>query len=258
MSTNAVTVNVDDHGVALVTLTYPPVNAFGSQLRDQLRDAFDAISDRSDVRVAVLTGEGRIFCAGADLKERGTRTGEPGERWHHSRQSRECFHAIVECQKPVIAALNGPALGAGLAVAASCDIIITSEKGSLGLPEINVGLLGGGRHCMRLFGHSKTRRMMFTGYRVEGAELFRLGVAEACVAPDALMDEAMGMARDIAGKSPTAMRLAKHALNTIEEMSLRDGYRFEQNMTASLANHPDSAEAMRAFVEKRPAVFESE
>ena len=246
------------HGIAVITLDHPPVNAFATALRDQLRDIFDAISDRDDVRVAVLTGAGRIFCAGADIKERGTRTGAPGEGWHHSRQSRECFHAIVECQKPVICALNGPALGAGLAIAASCDILITSENGSLGLPEINVGLLGGGRHCMRLFGHSRTRRMMFTGYRVPGPELVSLGVAESCVAPDQLMNEAMTMAREIAAKSPTAIRLAKHALNTIEDMSLRDGYRFEQNMTAALADHPDSAEAMQAFLEKRPAVFNNE
>ena len=111
---------------------------------------------------------------------------------------------------------------------------------------------------MRVFGHSLTRRMMFTGYRVPGAELYRLGVVEACVPDDQLMDEAMAMARDIAGKSPAAIRLAKHALNTIEEMSLRDGYRFEQNMTAALSQHPDSAEAMAAFLEKRPPRYGSQ
>jgi enoyl-CoA hydratase/carnithine racemase len=161
----------------------------------------------------------------------------------------------VECKKPVICALNGPALGAGLAVAASCDILIASEKGSLGLPEINVGLLGGGRHAMRLFGHSLTRRMMFTGYRVPANELYRLGVIEAVTETDALMDTAMEMAHDIASKSPIAMKLAKHALNTIEEMGLRDGYRFEQGMTGELGQYEDSKEAMRAFAEKRAPVF---
>ncbi len=252
-----VDLNVHADGVAAVTMNRPPVNAFGTALRDGLMATFDALSDRDDVRVAVLTGAGKIFCAGADIKERGTRTGAPGEGWHHSRQSRECFHAIVECEKPVICALNGPALGAGLAIAASCDILIAAENGSLGLPEINVGLLGGGRHAMRLFGHSLTRRMMFTGYRVPGAELYRLGIVERCVANDQLMDEVMAMARDIAGKSPAAIRLAKHAMNTIEELSLRDGYRFEQNMTAALSGHPDSAEAMAAFLEKRPPLYSS-
>ncbi|MBT4489027.1 MAG: enoyl-CoA hydratase, partial [Rhodospirillaceae bacterium] len=123
------------------------------------------------------------------------------------------------------------------------------------LPEINVGLLGGGRHAMRLFGHSLTRRMMLTGYRVPASELYRLGVVEACVPPDQLMDSAIGFAREIASKSPIATVLAKHALNTIEEMSLRDGYRFEQNMTSELGKYEDSKEAMLAFAEKRPPVF---
>lgn len=257
MSTTCVTCDVDGEGVALVTMNQPPVNALSAILRSELTETFDAITDRSDVRVAVLTGAGKVFCAGADIKARQTRTGAAGEAWAHSRAGRECFHSIAECGKPVIAALNGAALGAGLAIAASCDILVASERAVLGLPEIDVGLLGGGRHAMRLFGHSRTRRMMFTGMRVDGAELYRLGIVEACVAPDALMDEAMSLARNIASKSPEAIRLAKHALNTIEEMSLRDGYRFEQNMTHALSSHPDSAEAMRAFLEKRPARYGS-
>src|SRR3546814_14489286 len=89
----------------------------------------------------------------------------------------------MECKKPVIAAINGPALGAGLAVAASCDILVASEAALVGLPEIDVGLLGGGRHAMRLFGHSRTRRLMLTGYRVPGPALFRLGLVGAFVPP---------------------------------------------------------------------------
>lgn len=255
MSDSAVRVEVDGDGVAVVTMDNPPVNAMNRALRDGLIETFDALTDRNDVRVAVLTGAGKVFCAGADIKERQTRTGAAGEASANNRGARECFHSIMECGKPVIAAVNGAALGAGLAVAASCDMLVTSETGNLGLPEIDVGLLGGGRHAMRLFGHSRTRRMMFTGLRVAGPELYRLGVAEACVAPEALMDTAMELAREIAGKSPAAIRLAKHALNTIEEMSLRDGYRFEQNMTVQLSSHPDSAEAMRAFIEKRPARY---
>jgi len=121
----------------------------------------------------------------------------------------------------------------------------------LGLPVIDGGLLGGGKHTQRLFPHSTLRRMMFTGYRVPGPELYRLGVVEACVPRAELMDRAMGLAREIAGKSPAAIRLAKRTLNTIEDMSLRDGYRYEQNMTTELGEHPDSAEAQAAFREKR-------
>ena len=155
----------------------------------------------------------------------------------------------------MIAAINGPALGAGLAVAASCDILLASESASVGLPEIDVGLMGGGRHAMRLFGHSRARRMMLTGYRVSGPELYRLGVVEACLPDGELMAAAMDLARQIAAKSPIASVTAKHALNTIEEMTLRDGYRFEQNMTVNLQGTEDSKEAMRAFIEKRKPVF---
>ena len=174
-------------------------------------------------------------------KSRRWTTSEPAEAADLTtvfRRVRESFHAIRECAKPVICALNGPALGAGLAVAASCDILLAAEESSLGLPEIDVGPLGGGRHAQRLFGHSTLRRMMLTGYRVPGAELLRLGIVEACVPRAALMERAMGLAREIAGKSPAAIRLAKGALNSIEDMSLRDGCRFAQNLTVQLSEHP--------------------
>jgi enoyl-CoA hydratase/carnithine racemase len=155
----------------------------------------------------------------------------------------------------VIGAINGAALGGGLAIAASCDILIASEAGNLGLPEIDVGLLGGQRHAMRLFSHSRLRTIALTGQRIFGPELYRTGVVEACVAPDELLDTAMEMARTLAAKSPIAMRMAKGSLNAIEEMSLRDGYRYEQNLTGELSKTEDSKEAMRAFAEKRAPVF---
>jgi enoyl-CoA hydratase len=245
---------VEDH-IALVTMDAPPVNAQGAEFHREMMTVMDGLSDMDSVRAVVLTGAGKIFSAGADIKSRAGTEPQAGDHWQRSRSARECFHCIMECRKPVIGAINGAALGAGLAVAASCDILVASEKASLGLPEIDVGLLGGGRHTMRLFGHSRTRRMMLTGYRVRGPELYRLGIVEACVPADELVETALGLAREIASKSPTAIKLAKHALNTIEEMTLRDGYRFEQNMTGELSKTEDSKEAMRAFVEKRPPVF---
>lgn len=241
--------------VAVVTMNNPPVNAQGRQFHEDMMAAMDEVSDRDDIRVAVLTGAGKCFSAGADLKAKSERTGAPGEAWQHNRRARECFHSIVECRKPIIGAINGPALGAGLAIAASCDILLASEDASVGLPEINVGLLGGGRHAMRLFGHSKTRRMMLTGLRIDGPELYRLGIVEVCVPGAKLLDAALEIADEIASKSPPAILLAKQALNTIEEMSLRDGYRFEQNMTVEVSKTEDAAEATNAFLEKRPPNF---
>jgi enoyl-CoA hydratase/carnithine racemase len=250
-----VKLDIVEDSIALVQLANPPVNAHSQQLLEEVAWTFDTISDREDIRVAVLTGEGKCFCAGADIKERISKAREDGDHWQNSRRAREAYHSIMECQKPVIAAINGPALGGGLALAASCDMLLASEKGCLGLPEINVGLLGGGRHAQRLFSHSRQRRMMLTGMRMFGPELYRLGVVEECTSPEDLIETALGLAREIAGKSPLATKLAKHALNQIEEMTLRDGYRFEQTMTGELSKSEDSKEAMRAFVEKRDPVF---
>jgi enoyl-CoA hydratase/carnithine racemase len=241
--------------IAVVTMANPPVNAQNRPFHEDMMLAFDVLNDRDDVRAVVLTGEGKCFSAGADIKGRAGQERADGDHWQHSRRARECFHSIMECRKPVIAAINGPALGAGLAVAASADILLAAEEARMGLPEINVGLLGGGRHAMRLFSHSKVRRMMLTGQRLTGADLYRLGVVEECVPGDKLMETAMELAAELASKSPIAIGLAKETLNAIEESSLRDGYRYEQNKTGELSKYEDSKEAMLAFSEKRAPVF---
>lgn len=246
--------NVDGH-VAVLTMNSPPVNALTRVLNDELTIALDRISETDAIRAVVLTGAGKVFCAGADLKGRAEVIKGPGDLLAHSRRTRECFHAIRECAKPVIAAINGAALGSGLAIVASADILIASERATIGLPEIDVGLMGGMRHAMRLFSHSRLRRMALTGYRVPAEELYRIGVIEACTAPEALMSTAIELAQTIASKSPISTRMAKHTMNVIEDMSLRDGYRYEQDMTAIIAKTDDAREAQAAFREKRSAVF---
>lgn len=246
-----------DDGVVVITLCNPPVNAFSRTLSDELTHCLDVISENDSVRSVVLIGEGKVFCAGADLKGRAGIIKHAGDLTAHLRRSRECFHAIRECSKPVIAALNGPALGAGLVLAASADILITSEKGSLGLPEIDVGLMGGAGHASRLFSHSMLRTMALTGYRVSASELYRLGVVNSVFSQDDLLPEALAIARVIADKSPLAIRLSKQTLNAIEDMSLRDAYRYEQDMTMALGKSEDAREAQRAFLEKRKPIFQS-
>ena len=243
------------NNIAVVTLDAPPVNAVTMDLLREVIATFDAFNDQDEVRAVVLTGAGKVFCAGVDIKSRVNAVYEPGERLANARLAREMSYSMIECKKPIIAAINGPALGAGLGLVVSSDILVCSENASLGLPEIDVGLMGGGKHAMRVFGHSLTRRMMFTGYRVPGPELYRLGIVEACLPREELMPYAMEMAALIASKSPVASRTAKHAASTIENMTLRDGYRFEQNLTAELGKTEDSKESMRAFAEKRKPVF---
>ncbi|MCP5280868.1 MAG: enoyl-CoA hydratase/isomerase family protein [Rhodoferax sp.] len=247
-------VSIENH-VATLTMNAPPVNALTRILNDELTAALDRISETDDVRAVILTGAGKVFCAGADLKGRSEVIKGPGDLVAHSRRTRECFHAIRECAKPVVVAINGAALGSGVAMVASSDILVASHKASLGLPEVDVGLLGGCRHAMRLFSHSRLRRMALTGYRVGGEELLRLGIVEACVAPEELMATALEIATTIASKSPVSTRMGKHTLNVIEDMSLRDGYRYEQDMTGIISKTDDAKEAQLAFKEKRAPIF---
>jgi enoyl-CoA hydratase/carnithine racemase len=240
--------------VAIVTMDAPPVNAQTKEFMEQLIACFDEINDIPEARVIVLTGAGRAFSAGADIRSRqGARA--PGETFAHLRRAREVGFVIMESYKPVIAAINGAALGAGLGLAVCADVLIASENAVVGLPEIDVGLMGGARHIMRLFPHSIARQMILTGYRPNGAELYRLGIVSACTSAADLMPTTMAMARNMAQKSPAALRLAKRAINTVEHMPLRDGYRFEQNLTVEMTKHEDSKEAMKAFMEKRKPVF---
>ena len=253
-SASGIELSVEDF-IATVTLARPPVNALSPAMYREIARTFDSLSDRSDVRVVVLRSACKAFSAGADLKARQEAIKGPGDGWDLLRLAREAFYAIKDCRKPVIAAVDGVALGAGLGLVAHSDIIVVSDKAAVGLPEIDVGLMGGGTVLLRLFSPSTTRRMMFTGYRMPGAELYRLGVAECCVPSADLPEAAMSIAREIASKSPLAIRISKETINAIEEMPARESYRYEQGRTAEMAGSDDAREAVKAFMEKRPPVF---
>ena len=242
-------VTVADY-IATVVMNRQPVNAQDTKFREELIAAFDGFSDRDDVRVVILTGFGKMFSAGADMKARPT--GDiPGEYWAFNRYVREMFNSIHECAKPVICACNGPALGAGFGLVAACDIILASDNAVMGMPEIDIGLMGGATMLQQFFGRSRARRMFFTGWRVPAEELYRTGVIECCVPLEQLMPEAMKLATEIASKSPLAMRYAKQSMNVTMHMPPRDAYRFEQGMTVALSKSEDGKEARAAFIEKR-------
>jgi enoyl-CoA hydratase len=254
MQFNTLHLEVED-GVAILTMNRPPVNAQNRELREESIRAFDLLSDRDDVRAVILTAAGRVFSAGADIKERPSLGKEPGEYIGHNRVTREFFYAPRDCEKPVIAAVNGAAIGAGFALMLSCDIMLASEDAYFVMPELDVGLAGGARFLMEHFSRSTSRAMYFTGDRVSAQELYRLGVIEACVSSDQLMPEALRIAQRIAAKSPIAVRRVKRAFNVVEELPMRDGYRFEQTVTVDLSHTEDTKEAQRAFAEKRKPVF---
>jgi len=240
--------------IALVTLNRPPVNALDRAMRDRLIEIFDQISEREDVRVAVLTSSQKVFCAGADLRARPDLS-KKGAFHDHNRVTRETGNCIHECAKPVIAAINGAALGAGFGLMAACDVFFASEEAVFGMPEINVGLAGGAAMINSMFGKSTARRIMYTGMRLTARDLYRLNIIEEVTTQEALLPTAMQVAAEIAGKAPLGIRYAKRSCNMVELMPQRDAYRFEQNFTMELAATEDALEARRATLEKRQPVF---
>ncbi|WP_323040212.1 enoyl-CoA hydratase/isomerase family protein [Gemmobacter sp.] len=253
MTDQFVRLAVADH-VALVTLDRPPVNALNREMRRQIVATFDAISEREDIRCAVLTGAGKVFCAGADLKDRPSAE-VAGDFLDHNRITRETGNSIRECTKPVIAAINGAALGAGFGLAAACDILYAAEDATVGMPEINVGLAGGASMLKTVFGRSTLRRMFFTGQRLTAQDLLKRNVIEDVLPADRLLPVCMELAAEIASKAPLAIAYAKRAANMVDLMPQRDAYRFEQEFTVALSRTEDAREARMAFLEKRKPVF---
>lgn len=240
--------------VATVTLDAPPVNALTVARYRQLADTFDEISRRDDVHCALLTAAGtRAFCAGLDLHEFAS---WPAERDHErAAAARRTFAAIRLCAIPVIAAVNGPALGAGCVLAACCDVRLASERASFGLPEINVGRCGGGAHLGRIVPPGLLRRMFFTGQPIGAQEAHRAGLVDEVVAPEALVAAARSLAAVIAAKSPLGLRLGKQALNEAEWLPVEQGYVIEQGYSTRLLQTEDAREAARAVIEKRAPQF---
>ncbi|CAG9269181.1 enoyl-CoA hydratase-related protein [Paraburkholderia unamae] len=241
-------------GVAIVTIDRPPVNALTIALYGEIADLFEQLGKELDVHCVVFTGAGeRAFCAGLDLNEFLAAT--PEQDPERAAIVRRTFSAVYRCAIPVIAAINGPALGAGSVLATVCDIRIAANHARFGTPEINVGRCGGAAHHGRLIPQGALRRMYFTGEPISAQEALRLGLVDQVVAPGELMPTALELAAKIAAKSPLGLRYAKEALNDIESMALEAAYQHEQSFSTKLMYTEDAREATRASVEKRAPVF---
>lgn len=258
--------------IATVTIDRPPVNALSYQTFEEIAATMEQLSSGRDASVIVLRADddARLFCGGVDLKDspkrfrpdgrpsEGAPQGDARDQVDPGRIARRCFNAIFECGLPVIAAVHGKVIGAGVAIIASCDLVVASTETSFALTEINVGVLGGVRHAQRLCGNHLAKRMFLTGEFVSADEIYRRGGIEAVVEVEELIPTATALAAKIATKSPIAVRLAKESANRVESMSLLDGYRTEQDYTQRVRRHVDSEEARLAFVEKRTAQFQWE
>jgi enoyl-CoA hydratase/carnithine racemase len=241
---------LDADGILTVMLNRAPANAVDRDMYIEIADLFNHI-DRvgPGVRVIVFGGNGKHFCAGNDLEEFANMTPENGtERmW----RVREAFYAISGCAVPVIGAIQGAALGTGLALAGSCDFVVADPNASFGLPELTVGVMGGARHLARIAPYPLVRRMYFTGKPMSAKELFDAGGCLILSEPGKHGEEARAFAARVAGYSPTAVRVSKRILDRVEWMDLEEGYTFEQAATVRMSGHPDSKEALTAFREKR-------
>jgi enoyl-CoA hydratase len=241
--------------IATVALNRAPVNAMSASFRREIIPLIESLHDRSDVRVIVLTSALKVFCAGADIKERATLTGAPGEYQELNRLARETFYCLMDGPKPVIGAINGAAMGAGMAFTLCCDIIVASDNAVFAMPEVDRGLAGGVKYLQRHFSPSKARMLLMTGQQLTAQEMHRLGVIEKVVPLAELMPAAMQIANDIASKSPLAVQMIKQSFSMVEYLPLKEGYRLEQNMTVKLSESEDAMEAKRAFLEKRKPVY---
>ena len=253
MSGETVLYEVAEH-VATVTLNRPDVrNAMNTAMREELFRCFSAVATDDTVRAVVVTGAGeRAFSAGADIRE----FVEPLVPVQLREQRRRLdFRQVMEgCPQPIIAAIRGVALGGGLELALACDIRIAAEDALLGLTEINLAIIPGGggtQRLPRLIGRGKALEMILTGARIGATEALRLGLVERVVLAGDVLTAALELARDLAGKSPIALRYAKEAVVKGLQLPLADGVRLENDLATLLRTTEDRLEGARAFLEKR-------
>ena len=244
-------------GYALVTLNRPEaLNALNSALFRDLSDFLDAVEHDDSVRCIILTGSGdKAFAAGADIKEMSDQT--------YAQMYTGNFFAlghdrITRFRKPIIAAVNGFALGGGCELAMLCDFILASEAAKFGQPEINLGVMpgiGGTQRLTRFVGKSKAMDMCLTGRMMDAAEAERSGLVSRVLPADKLVEEAKTAARKIASQSRPIAMMTKETVNAAYETTLRQGIMLERRLFHSMFATDDQKEGMSAFVEKRPAKF---
>jgi len=249
-------------GIATVTLNRPErLNALGDTLREDLHDAITRASADPDVRVIVVTGAGKGFCAGGDVKamneaQDGRRERPLVEKMAPGRD--RTLLAMREAPQPILAAVNGAAAGAGMNLALACDIRIASTTAKFSQAFVKRGLhpdWGGTYFLPRVVGMAKACELIFTGDVIDAPEALRLGLVSQVLAPEELMPTIYELARKIAAGPPVAIRLARRALYESADRDLRAALEFETFAQNVCSETEDAREGIRAFVEKRPPVF---
>ena len=254
---NTVLLEVKD-GIGYITINRPAaLNALSSEVLTDLNLVLDEVEKHEDIRVVIVSGQGdKAFVAGADIKEMDQMS--PIQAFEYMTYATDTFTRLSDLTQPTIAVLNGYALGGGLELALSTDIRIGFEKTMVGFPEVGLGIIpgfAGTQRMSRLIGTSKTKELIYTARIVKGNEAYDLGILNKLVPAEELLSSAEELAKSIMKNAPLAVEKAKHVIQVGSELPLKNAIRLETEAEALLFSTEDKVEGMRAFVEKRKAVF---
>ena len=242
-----------EENISVITFNRPEaMNALNNQTRAEFASAIDEVAADDEIKVLILTGNGKAFVAGSDIKEFNKTTP------YAAHNIMRLGEMVEKLEKPVIAAVNGFCLGGGCEIAMGCDIIIASEKAKFGQTEINIGIIPGGggtQRLPRLIGVCRAKELIFTGDIIRAEEADRLGLVNRVVPMDELMPAAKELAKKIAVKSAAALKLAKTAINRGMQTSLESGLKYEYELYSLSLSLEDKQEGVSAFLEKRAPKF---
>ncbi len=246
-----------DGPIAVLSVNRPKaLNALNEDTLEELDQAIDQVALDEEVKVIIITGAGNAFVAGADIVAMQTKTAIEGKAFGALGQ--EVFMKIEKLLKPVIAAVNGFALGGGCELAMACDIRIASEKARFGQPEVGLGIVpgfAGTQRMPRLIGSGLAKELIFTGDMIDANRALQIGLVNRVVPAESLLDEAKQLAQKIVSKAPLAVRYAKQAINEGLQVDLERGQLIEQDLLALCFSTEDQKEGMKAFLEKRKPEF---
>ena len=244
-------------GIVLITVNRPQaLNALNPQVLDELYKAFEQFDADESADVAILTGEGRAFVAGADIVAMSTMSTLEGRNL--GIKGHKLMNYMENIEKPIIAAVNGFALGGGCELAMACDIRVASSKAKFGQPEVGLGIIpgfGGTQRLPRLVGRGMAKYLIFTADTIDAQEALRIGLVEKVVEPDALMDEVCSIAKKISAKAQLAIGLAKSAINDGYNLDMKIASKIEIESFGQLFSTEDQKEGMSAFLNKTNAAF---
>jgi enoyl-CoA hydratase len=260
MSFDNLTIETTD-GIAVVTLSRPEkLNALNGRTIEELDVAFAALASDAGVKGVILTGAGeKAFVAGADIAE--LAAAGPLEAREVGRRGQAVFSRIEHLPKPVVAAINGFALGGGCELAMACHVRLASENARLGTPEVKLGLMcgyGGTQRLPRLIGRGRALELLLTGEMIDAAEAFRLGLVNRVVPKERLLPEATALLKKMLANGPVALRYTLEAVAAGLDLPLEEGQRLEATLFGVLCTTEDMKEGTRAFLEKRPPQFKGQ